>query len=34
MSATEILWIVYVWYPTAFFIDLTIHSVLVWWQQR
>lgn len=34
MTSTEILWLVYVWLPTCFFIDLTIHSVLVAWQRR
>lgn len=32
MSSTEILWLVYEWLPTGFFIDLTIHSVVVWWR--
>lgn len=32
MTSVQILTIVYTWYPTAFFIDLTIHSIMVWRQ--
>lgn len=34
MTSTEFLIVVYTWLPTGFFIDLTIHSVMVWWQSR
>lgn len=33
MTSTEILWIVYQWLPVGFFIDLFVHSVLVWWHR-
>jgi hypothetical protein len=32
VTSTQILWFVYLWLPTGFFLDLTFHCVLVWWK--
>jgi hypothetical protein len=33
VTSTKILWLVYIWLPTGFVIDLMLHSALVWWKE-